>query len=278
MTYWSLARAVRALALLTMIAALTAPVSSAVSQADADKLKTTLTPLGAERAGSADGQIPAWTGEITPGFTFRSTPFDNEKPIVTISAANMAQYADKLSDGLKAMMQRYPDYKIEVYPTHRTQVAPQWVYDYTYQNALNGKLNAEDVPSGVFGGIHTPFRKTARRWCGITFFAGGRRRMPGTSGATRQLLTDGTSWSRMSPLITNSRTTFAAKSRNSMVIILNFASPQRDLQSAPASKSLYGKPSIRQDVSMDLARRTASNAPTAKTLVAIRPPKARRGP
>jgi hypothetical protein len=33
----------------------------------------------------------------------------------------MAQYADKLTDGVKAMLQKYPNtYRIDVYPTHRT--------------------------------------------------------------------------------------------------------------------------------------------------------------
>ena len=33
--------------------------------AAATLLTTTLTPLGAERAGNADGSIPAWTGGMT---------------------------------------------------------------------------------------------------------------------------------------------------------------------------------------------------------------------
>ncbi|MGI4983144.1 MAG: DUF1329 domain-containing protein, partial [Janthinobacterium lividum] len=35
-----------------------------VSAAEAAKLGTTLTPVGAERAGNADGSIPAWTGGL----------------------------------------------------------------------------------------------------------------------------------------------------------------------------------------------------------------------
>ena len=38
---------------------------AAVSPQDAAKLQSSLTPLGAEKAGNAAGTIPAWTGGIT---------------------------------------------------------------------------------------------------------------------------------------------------------------------------------------------------------------------
>lgn len=41
---------------------LAANVMAAVSPDEANKLGTSLTPLGAEKAGNADGSIPAWTG------------------------------------------------------------------------------------------------------------------------------------------------------------------------------------------------------------------------
>ena len=43
----------------------------AVSAQEAQQLKTSLTPVGAERAGNAAGTIPAWTGGVTappPGY------------------------------------------------------------------------------------------------------------------------------------------------------------------------------------------------------------------
>lgn len=43
---------------------LAANVMAAVSPQEAAKLGTTLTPVGAEKAGNADGSIPAWTGGI----------------------------------------------------------------------------------------------------------------------------------------------------------------------------------------------------------------------
>lgn len=55
-------------------------------------------------------------------------PFANEKPTLTISVANMTQYADKLTAGTKELMKKYPDYKILIYPTHNNAKFPaNWV-------------------------------------------------------------------------------------------------------------------------------------------------------
>lgn len=113
-----------------------------------------LTPLGAERAGNADGSIPAWTG----GYTDQSVavPFADEKPALTVTAANAATYQDKLAYGTLALLQRYPDYRLDVYPTHRTAVAPQYVYDNTFKNATRAAMAADgNSISGAYGG--TPF-------------------------------------------------------------------------------------------------------------------------
>mgnify|MGYP000908958050 FL=1 len=70
------------------------------------QLGTTLTPWGAIKAGNADGSIPAYTGGIEPPASydakkpqFRPDPFAAEKPLFSITAANMAKYEDKLSAG-----------------------------------------------------------------------------------------------------------------------------------------------------------------------------------
>ncbi len=112
----------------------------ALTTADADKLKSTLTPVGAERAGNADGSIPAWTGENLPlppgGGPYGLMPdfFASDAKIVSINAANMAQYQDRLTPGVMALMTKYPDFRIDVYPTHRTAIATQEVYDNAYLN------------------------------------------------------------------------------------------------------------------------------------------------
>lgn len=143
-----------------------APAGAAVSADEAAKLKTELTPLGAEKAGNKDGSIPAWTGGHTSPIAGdkaggrRGDPFKDEKPLFSISAKNADQHADKLSDGQKAMLKKYPDtYRIDVYKTHRTAAAPQWVYDNTLKNATRAKLNG-DVVEGAYGGIPFPVAKT----------------------------------------------------------------------------------------------------------------------
>jgi hypothetical protein len=127
-------------------------------------LKTTLTPMGSIRAGSADGLIPAWTGGDTtvtsaPHDGIPPSPYAAEKKILTIDASNMAQYSDRLSDGVKAMMTRYPGFHIDIYPTHRSAAAPQWVYDNTYNNALNSAPAPDGILNGfvgAYGGVPFP--------------------------------------------------------------------------------------------------------------------------
>jgi hypothetical protein len=142
------------------------PACAAVSAEEAAKLKVELTPFGAEKAGNKDGTIPAWTGGHTtpvagdrPGGR-RGDPFKDEKPLFSITAKNVDQHADKLSDGQKAMLKKYPDsYRIDVYKTHRTAAAPQWVYDNTLKNATRARLNG-DVVEGAYGGIPFPLAKS----------------------------------------------------------------------------------------------------------------------
>ncbi len=137
-----------------------------VSPEEAAKLKSTLTPLGAERAGNEDGTIPAWEGGYTTvpaGYisgTPRPDPFADEKPLFSITAANMAQYAEKLSDGTKAMLKEYPEYRIDVYPTHRTAAAPDYVYENTLKNATRARTTSNGLKvEGAYGGTPFPIPK-----------------------------------------------------------------------------------------------------------------------
>jgi hypothetical protein len=123
---------------------LAANVMAAVSPEEANKLGTSLTPLGAEKAGNADGSIPAWTGGIAKNAGavdskgFLADPFANEKPLFVITAATVDKYKDKLSDGQIAMFKRYPEtYRIPVYPSHRTVALPAEIYESAKRSALN---------------------------------------------------------------------------------------------------------------------------------------------
>ena len=141
-----------------------APGMAAVSAEEAAKLKSDLTPFGAEKAGNKEGNIPAWTGGYTtpipgdkPGGR-RGDPFKDEKPLFSITAQNMEQHAGKLSDGTKALLKKYPEFRVDVYKTHRTAAAPKWVYDNTFKNATSGRLEG-DLAKDVYGGIPFPIPK-----------------------------------------------------------------------------------------------------------------------
>jgi len=171
------------------VTVMAASASAAVNAEDAKTLQTTFTPLGAERAGNKDGSIPEWTGcpdlhapiEKLKAGDRRWDPFAAEKPLYTVTADNMAQYAERLSDGLKALLQKYPkSMNYPVYPTHRTHCAPAWVYDATLRNATSAKLVGDAAYSGVDGainGIPFPIPKSGlevrwnfnMRWRGQSF-------------------------------------------------------------------------------------------------------------
>src|SRR6266498_3777718 len=129
---------------LGIAAAYTSVSHAAVSADEAKQLGTTLTPFGAEKAGNKEGTIPEYNGGLTtppagfvpgPGPKPRPDPFPNDKPLYSIDAKNMDKYADKLTEGAKAMMTKHPGFRIDVYPTRRTVAYPQFVLDNTVKNA-----------------------------------------------------------------------------------------------------------------------------------------------
>jgi hypothetical protein len=175
-----------------------------VTAEEAAKLRSELTPLGAEKAGNKEGTIPAWTGGYTtpiPGekaANRRGDPFKSEKPLYSITARNMQQYADKLTDGTRAMLQKYPEtFRVDVYQTHRTAAAPQAVYEATFKNATRGRLT-EGVLTGALGGIPFPIPRSAEevmwnhilRWQGDKWFFKGTQYQFTSDGRT-VLTTDG---------------------------------------------------------------------------------------
>lgn len=155
----------------SFIAAATALICSstwaAVTADEAKALGSTLTPIGAIKAGNKDGSIPAYSGGLTTapaGFSkgdgIRPDPYADEKPKFSISAANMAPYADKLTEGARELLKRNPSYRIDVYPTHRSVTFPKSVLDNTQKNALRAKTSKEGrVLEGAAGGYPFPIPK-----------------------------------------------------------------------------------------------------------------------
>jgi len=122
------------------------PGRAAVSDAAAQALRGRLTPTGAERAGNADGTIPAWTGAVTP-----ADPAGTETPLLIIDHANYQRYRDRLPEGQLALFAHFPDYRMRVFPAHRTGVAPAAVYDNIFRNATRARAAPEGIKYGVAG-------------------------------------------------------------------------------------------------------------------------------
>lgn len=141
---------------------------AAVSAAEAQRLGTTLTLFGAKKAGSVDGAIPPYTGGIAAmkglpaasATTGYPDPFANEKPLFTITKENMAKYVTELTPGAVALLDRYPRFRIDVYPTHRTASYPGWVLKNTLKNATAAReIGDGDGVEGAYGGIPFPIPK-----------------------------------------------------------------------------------------------------------------------
>ena len=140
---------------------------AAVSAEEAKALGTTLTAVGAEKAGNKDGTIPAYTGAIAApagyekGSLFRTDPFAAEKPRLVITGKDAAANADKLTEGTKELLKRYPSMRVDVYPTHRTVGLPQRVLDDTMKNATGARTVEDGVAlENVLPGIPFPMPKT----------------------------------------------------------------------------------------------------------------------
>jgi hypothetical protein len=171
-------------AAVAVAAAFAAPAYAELSAADLAKLGTTLTPIGAEKAGNAAGTIPAWDGGITKpvaGYqqgSYYPDPYAADKPLFTINNANLAQYSASLSPGQLEMFKKYSDYKMIVYPTHRSASFPACHYQETKECAAKAKLAANgNGVEGCSGGIPFPIPKngneaiwnTELRYSGDTF-------------------------------------------------------------------------------------------------------------
>ena len=120
------------------------------SQLGGDKYTCT----GAEKAGTADGVaafsgkwLDSWPGMESKG-GYSPGPYADEKPLFTITAQNMAQYADKLTDSQKGMFQHFPNaFRMNVYPSHRDFRVPDGVCKTAKSNALAAELTDNGLGS-----------------------------------------------------------------------------------------------------------------------------------
>lgn len=167
------------------LAAFSQLTTAAVSVQQAERLKSELTPLGAERAGNGS-DIPEWRGGVSaPTLDYKkpgqhhSNPYPKDKPLFIITADNVESHKEFLTEGQLALFKTYPDtFKMPIYKTRRSAAAPEWIYENTYKNAIRAELNQNGAGLRyAYGGIPFPLAKNGleaiwnhiTRWRGVFF-------------------------------------------------------------------------------------------------------------
>ncbi|MFX1766360.1 DUF1329 domain-containing protein [Paraburkholderia sp. A1RI-2L] len=129
----------------------------------------TLTPEGAERAGSKDGLVPAYTGEQSAdsGWEYGKFRGDfwkhrNEKPLYSIDATNVDKYAQLLSPGQIQLIKQKKGYRMDVYPSHRECQLPEVAAQNSQSNLTAAKLDptGETVQTAALPGVPFPQPKS----------------------------------------------------------------------------------------------------------------------
>ncbi|MCJ0972034.1 DUF1329 domain-containing protein [Pseudomonas sp. PS1] len=145
-----------------LLAACASQAQAKVDESEAARLGRDLTPLGGERAGNAAGTIPAWTGGVQPpaGYSVgmhHPDPFASDAMLYRVDKSNVGEYAALLPEGLRALIERHPDFFLRVFPTRRSAANPQRIYDATRLNAVNAELIANgNGIRGASAGIPFP--------------------------------------------------------------------------------------------------------------------------
>jgi len=159
----------RSLLIAVALAGAAGAATAAVSSEEAAQLGKQLTPWGAEAGANKAGTIPAFSDAkrtVPPNYDpkkpgVRPDPFANEKPLFTVTAANVAQYKDIVSPGVQEMLRKYPTFHMDVYPTHRTQRYPKFYIDNSLKNAANCKTTADgQMIENCLPGMPFPIPKT----------------------------------------------------------------------------------------------------------------------
>ena len=128
-----------------------APAAAKVPPEQAARLGDDLTPMGSERAGNADGSIPAWDGGLSAppeGIGYEAgkhlpDPFAGDTPLLRVTGANTGAHDAFITRGQKALLERHDTYFLDVYPTRRSCALPEHVYKAAARNAAIGELVAD---------------------------------------------------------------------------------------------------------------------------------------
>jgi hypothetical protein len=137
--------------LIAVVLSFAPPGFSKVSEEEAARLGTNLTPVGANPAANADGTIPPWTGGVTtPSPEWkdggpRIDLFAADEVLYSIDKSNLDTYRGKLSPGQIALIEKHDGYRMDIYPTRRSCGYPDWVYETTRKNATRAKLDDDRI-------------------------------------------------------------------------------------------------------------------------------------
>ena len=168
-----------------IVVAISCQLRAAVPEFEAQRLGKDLTPVGAEKAGNKDGTIPSWNGgikdaDIPKGFKSGShylNPFPDDKPLFTITAENVAQYKNKLTDGQVKLFKTYPKtFRMPVYKTRRTARQPDRIYNNTRKAATRAQLlSGGNGFSGAYDAYPFPIPQNGLEalWNHIVRYRGG---------------------------------------------------------------------------------------------------------
>ncbi|MDT0619927.1 DUF1329 domain-containing protein [Salinisphaera sp. P385] len=85
---------------------------------------------------------------------------ENLDPRLTITNDNLAEHADKLTEGHKKLFELYPDYRMIVYPSVRPAYYPDEINEATKRNATRATLEGTDDISGAELGVPFPIPKS----------------------------------------------------------------------------------------------------------------------
>ncbi len=137
-----------------------------VSEEEAARLGADLAPFGAEVAGNEEGTIPPWSGKwkgLPPGLEYdgpagkRPSPYADDQLLFSITPENYTQHKDHLSEGQIALFERYPTFRMDVYPTHRDFDYHDRTVEKTRWNATHTELsNGVESLANYTGGLAFP--------------------------------------------------------------------------------------------------------------------------
>ena len=149
---------------LARLAALICCLGMGLAAAPAQAQPNRLTSVGAEAAGNANGTIPPWTGGLAaPPALWQPAqgyvdPFADEKPIDVITASNVQQHKAQLTAGLLSLLAHNSQFRMPVYPTHRTAAYPAGITSVTYPQPRTGlEAVANHLLRYLGGGVERDF-------------------------------------------------------------------------------------------------------------------------